>query len=175
MSRTTKRNLIVIVVAVLLSVFVATLIGTMTNGFEDTFNPEEWNKKDVNTDNLISKDSYLIRTQSYEQGLEVEVKDNGLIKVTGENKDAETMQIDICKVTLPAGTYTFSSGVNGTSASKYYLKAGDYYADFNNNTFTLTQETELTVSIFVLKGEEVNCTFAPVIVPGEEEGSFFVK
>ena len=174
MSRTTKRNLIVIIVAVLAAVFISTLIGTMTNGFEDVFNPEEWNRKDVNTDNFISKENYLIKTMSYPNGLEVTVKDNGLIRVTGENKDSENAVIEICKVTLPAGTYTFTSGDSGTSASKYYLKAGDYYADFNNNTFTLAEETELTVSISVLKGEEVSATFSPVIVEGEKEGSFFI-
>ena len=174
MSKTTKRNIIVIIVAVLVAVFISTIIGSVSNGYKDILNPSEWNKKEVNNANFIAAENYFIKTQSYEQGIEVEVKDNGLIKVNGENKDDETVQIDICTVTLPAGTYTFTSGVSGTSASKYYLKAGNYYADFNNNTFTLEEDTELTVSLFVLKGEEVNATFAPVIVPGEVEGSFFI-
>ena len=174
MSRTTKRNLIVIAVAVLVAVFIATLIGTITNGFEDIFNPSEWNKKDVNTKNYIKAENYSIKSLSYTEGIEVEVKDNGTIHVSGTNKDSKTLEIEICKVTLPAGTYTFSSGVSSTAASKYFLKAGDYYADFNNNTFTLSQETELTVSLSILKGEELNKTFAPVIVQGKDEGSFFV-
>ena len=174
MSKTTKRNIIVIIVAVLVAVFISTLIGSLSNGYEDLFEPSKWNKGDINTENFISKEHYLIKTTSFEEGIEVVVDSDGLIKVNGENKSDSTFTADICTITLPAGTYTFTSGVAGTSASKYYLKAGDYYADFNNNTFELEEETELTVVLNVLKGETINTIFAPVIVEGEEEGSFYL-
>lgn len=173
MSRRAKR-IITIVGCVLATVFLVSLIGNLTNGFEDLFNPSEWGAKELNPDNYIKADIYTIKDTSDPSGIDIKVNDNGLITAKGENKLESDFTVDICKVTLPAGTYTFTSGVSGTSASKYYLKAGEYTADFNNNTFVLSQETELTVSLVVRAGENINATFSPVIVSGEDEGSFYI-
>lgn len=172
MSKTAKR-VILILCCILATVFLVSIIGSVTNGFDDLFNPSEWNAKEINQDNLIKKSLYTISTESHPEGIDVTVNDDGLIRVKGENKTDEDFSLDICTVSLPAGKYTFTSGVAGCSASKYYLIAGTYYADFNNNTFELTTETELTVSMIVKPGEKISTTFSPVIVPGEESGSFY--
>ena len=174
MSKTTKRNIILVVVAVLLAVFVSTIIGTLSNGYENIDDPASWGQKDINPDNLIKVADYSINTQSLESGIDIVVDDDGRIKVQGENKTTSDVTVEIVKVTVPAGTYTFTSGVSSTSASKYFLKANGYYADFNNNTFELASETTLTISLNVKAGEELNVTFAPVLVAGDEAGTFYI-
>lgn len=174
MSRTTKR-IVTIISLVLLTVFLVAIIGNVTNGFDSLFKPDEWGKKELNPDNLI-KLPYLLETEktvSMEEGVEITVNDDGSIKVKGENKTTSDIEVEICKVKLAAGTYTFTSGVNGCSASRYYLKAGNHYADFNTNTFILSAEEELTVKLVIKPDESINVTFKPVIVAGEKSGSFY--
>ena len=49
-----------------------------------------------------------------------------------------------------------------------------YYADFGSNTtFTVVSETEATINIYINDKVEVNQTFSPVLVAGEDEGDFF--
>lgn len=174
MSKTTKR-IITIAALLLVTVFLVAIIGNLTNGFDNLFKPEEWGKQEVNPDNFIKVDAYTIeKEQSMPEGIDINVNDDGTIKVKGENKTTENIVVEICKVNLKAGTYTFTSGVNGCSASKYYLQAGQYYADFNNNTFPLPTDSELAVNIVVTPGESINVTFKPVLVAGEKAGSFYV-
>ena len=173
MSKMTKR-IITIAALLLVTVFLVAIIGNLTNGFDNLFKPDEWGKKEVNPNNLIKAATYTIETNSMPEGIDITVSDEGEIKVKGENKTTDNIVVEICKVNLKAGTYTFTSGVNGCSASKYYLQAGQYYADFNNNTFPLPTDSELTVNLVVTPGESINVTFKPVLVAGEEAGSFYV-
>ena len=179
MSRTTKRNLIVIAVAVLVAVFVSTLIGTLTNGFEDIKLGKE-----VNSDNLIQVDEESIELNNAPGTLpeklssyyDVNVSRKGVVTIDGENEnDSEEQYIILWSSDELDGTYTFDCDVEGTFRGEVAICTADTtYEIIENNTFTATKGTTYYAVIIVSAGQKVDASFYPVLVEGEEKGSFYL-
>lgn len=179
MKKKTLINTLIIVGCTLLCIFVLCMIGRVSNGTFDIFNTDEWELRSVNEDNLIKVDSYDVKDLNTGLGYTIDVTDDGQIKVSGENETEEAQQIKVQELTLAKGTYTFTSGVKGTSKAGYNMAIviGEktYYADFGtDSTFTLDAEATATVYINIGAKTECNVTFSPVLVEGEEAGDFFV-
>ena len=171
------NKILTIIICLVVGVFLASMVGFMTNGFDK--DKDNWGVTQLNDDNYFKVDNYVIKDQNSGDGYEIDVSDKGEIKVTGKNESGAAVTHQIQQITLPAGTYTFTSGVNGCSKIGYnlYLDNGSettYYADFGNNTFTVAAEDTFMVYLSIGKDVEVNCTFKPVLVSGESAGDFFV-
>ena len=171
------KKAIIIIVCLVVGVFLTSMVGFMTGGFDR--NQDNWGVTQLNKDNYFNVDDYVIKDQNSGDGYVIEVSDKGEIEVTGKNESGAAVTVEIQTITLQKGTYTFTSGVNGTSKNGYYLYLSDtnsttYYADFGNNTFTLSAETTLKAYISIGKDTEVNKTFKPVLVSGEAAGDFYV-
>ncbi len=134
-----------------------------------------------NPDNLLKVDDTYIKSQKTNYGLEIDVDDNGVIKLEGNTSANEELVVQT--VTLPAGTYTIS-GIEKPNIAKMTLAAkvdgNSYYAGLSNDTFTLEAEKAVTIVINVQTGEGdektidyVNRTIKPVLVKGEEIGDFY--
>ena len=134
-----------------------------------------------NPDNLIKFDENYIRDTKTNYGLEVKVDDNGVIKLKGETTSNEELIIQT--VTLPAGQYTIS-GIAKPNLAKMVLRATwgageEAFADLGSATFTLEEETDVTVSIVIHGSEDENTiewanrTIKPVIVKGDTAGDFY--
>ena len=172
----TKDKIIIIIVCVLLTFALCTLFGFLTNG---TWNVNDMELRSVNEDNLIKVDSYDVEDLNTGLGYTIDVTENGQIKISGENETEESQQIKVQELTLAKGTYTFSSGVKGTSKNGYNMAIvigeNTYYADFGtDSTFTVEEEATVTVYINIGAKTECNVTFSPVLIEGEEAGDFFV-
>ena len=171
------KKAIIIIVCVVVGVFLTSMIGFMTSGFDkDTDN---WGVTQLNEDNYFKVEDYVIKDQNSGDGYQIDVSDKGEIKVTGTNESEAAVTVEIQTITLPAGTYTFTSGVNGTSKNGYYLYLDNadgsiIYADFGDNTFTLSAEDTFKVYLSIAKDAEVNKTFKPVLIKGETAGDFYV-
>ncbi|MBQ7906811.1 MAG: hypothetical protein IJ309_02425 [Clostridia bacterium] len=168
-----------IALAVVISVVVISVIGFASKGSFDFSDTENWAIQSPNANNLLKVDAYEVKDLNTGLGYTIDVTDDGQIKVSGTNNTEESQQIEVQDVTLAAGTYTFSSGAKGTSLSGYNMSividGNTYYADFGSNTtFTLEAEATGTVYINIVAKVEVNKTFSPVLVPGEEVEDFFV-
>ena len=92
-----------------------------------------------NPDNLIKFDENYIRDTKTNYGLEVNVDDNGVIKLKGETTSNEELIVQT--VTLPAGQYTIS-GIAKPNLAKMVLRATlgageEAFADLGSATFTL--------------------------------------
>lgn len=171
------KKVITIIVCLVVGVFLTSMVGFMTNSFDT--NKDNWGIAQLNEDNFINVDDYVIKDQNSGDGYSIDVSDKGEIKVTGKNESGAAVTLEIQQITLPAGTYTFTSGVNGTSKNSYhlYLDNGEettYYADFGTNTFTISAEDTFKIYLSIAKDAEVNKTFKPVLVKGETAGDFYV-
>lgn len=137
--------------------------------------------RERNPENLIKFDENYIRDTKTNYGLEVNVDDNGVIKLKGQT--ARNEELIVQTVTLPAGEYTIS-GIAKPNLAKMVLRATwgageEALAGLDSATFILEEETEVTVSI-VINGsldddaiELVNRTIKPVIVEGDTPGNFY--
>lgn len=141
------------------------------------------NSRQRNDDNLIKVDDTYIQSQKTNYGLEVTVENDGTIKLKGNTSANEELPVQT--LTLPAGTYTIS-GINKVDLSKMTLCAkwgGNVaHAGTGSETFTLENETEVTISIIIEAAEDGESTIAfenriirPVLVEGEEPGEFYAK
>ena len=55
------------------------------------------------------------------------------------------------------------------------LEGVDKPADFTGNTFTVVEDTEVVITLHIAEGTEINATVYPVIVKGDEAGTYFAK
>ena len=176
LSKKTKNTLLILLIIVG-TVILTGLLGFASNGFTET-NPDNWELYSVNKSNYFAVDDYIVKTQNSGNGYTVTVDDYGQIKLSGKNESAKAAEIAIQEITLPAGTYTFSSGANGTSVQGYNMclknDTKTIYADFGtDSTFTLEAETTFTAYINIGSEKTCNTTFAPVVISGKEKGTFF--
>lgn len=137
--------------------------------------------KNVNSDNLIdvTADDY-IRSQNTARGVEIDVKDDGVIKLSGKATSAHSVKV--ATVTLKPGTYTLS-GVPDPEINKMGLRAtyGDGIvcnAGTESATFTLTQEEMVTITLYWAEDYSFgwlnpNSTIKPVLVEGDKVGEFY--
>lgn len=171
------KHVFIIIGCILVAVFLSTMIGFATNGHDR--NEDNWGITQVNKDNFFKSADYTIMTKNTGDGYNVTVSDKGEIKVTGKNESGTLAKLEVQRLTLPAGTYTFTSGASGTSKSGYHMYLTDgtntIYADFDQNTFTVSAEASYTAYISIADECEISSTFKPVLVKGEEEGSFYVS
>lgn len=178
MSRRTRNIILSVVCSVLICTALITLIGKWTDGSFDVVSEL---RGDRNEENLIPLGSYVIKTKKLSNGLEIEVDEDGVIKVSGKaTADYEDV---IATVTLEPGTYTI--GGYATDLSKAGLKAvvdgASYYSGMSNDvdgeTFTVTETTSVQIKLFVEK--DANFVFAtkfePTLASGKTVIPFYSK
>ena len=167
---------IIIIIAVVLGIAAISSLAVFTDGFKT------WDIREVNEDNLVNVSIYDDTLEDKrEDGIKVEVDENGVIEVTGENETNADVTINVCEVTLNKGEYTFGSSAK-TDKKEYYMTLSNSdstivindYDDVDDRTFKVDTETTFTLSIVVKSGEEIDVTFKPVLVEGDKEGKFFV-
>lgn len=171
-----KRKLLGVLKIVALSLVAATLLGVglfaFSGGFADAFG------KDRNKNNLITMDTTYIKTHNTNRGVEIDVDENGVIKLSG--KATSDYSVKVASVKLAAGTYTIS-GLNEPDLNEFYMyvqhSGGQAISGTNGATFTLNAEE--TVTVYLEWADEYNfnlfnkSTVRPVIVEGKEAGSFY--
>lgn len=167
---------LIIIIAVVLGIAAISSLAVFTDGFKS------WDIREVNEDNLINVSIYDDTLEDKrEDGIKVEVDENGVIEVTGENETEEDVSIKVCDITLEKGEYTFGSSAK-TDKKEYYMTLSNSdtsiviydYDDVDDRTFEVDTETTFTLSIVVMAEEEIDVTFKPVLVEGDKEGKFFV-
>ena len=170
-------SLVVIAVALCMGIFVA------TDNLADV--------SLLNPDNLIkvgeAKDGGNIKLVSKNQsnGLKIDVDEKtGAVKISGDTKKAaDPDSLLYASVELQAGTYCLTSGYKNTSVSSVYMTAeaggqelckADMADEGPDGVFTLTEAAVVDIYIHVANAEyDSAVTLRPVLVPGEEKGSFF--
>ena len=169
-------------------IVVMALIGNMTKGFT-TFDPDEMDLSNVNENNLITVDAYT--KDSYKTNTDVVIKQkDGVLTLSGKpSKDGTGVSEVLGTVTLPAGTYTFTTGKDGendkTNPEKYYMYLdggttvilGDSdvaFDSFKGNPFTLESETTFAITLRVMPGVDVDgVKLYPAVFEGDEAEGFF--
>ncbi len=137
--------------------------------------------KERNPDNMIvfeDNDTY-IKTQDTNEGVEIDVDDNGVITLKG--KATSGYELTVAQVTLEPGTYTISGCDNTSSDFRMYVKYNvtDVAISGNedNDTFTISEEQTVSVKITWKEdynfGKLVGTKIKPVIVEGKEIGDFY--
>ena len=170
-----KKPAGIITIAVLIAVGVSAIFGALTNGFQ------EFDIRKPNPDNIINVEQYNDALDAErEDGLTVEVDEDGAIKVSGKNKTESDVVIAVQEVTLEVGKYTISSGAKGTGDETYFLSIvngeEEVIADTEeDSTIAITaNDTTCTINITICAGESVDVTFYPVLVEGTNAANFYV-
>ena len=189
MSRTTKRNIIIIVVAVLAAVFVSTLIGTLSHGYDDIFEPSNWGNQ-RNPDNLImvSEDDVICNIGAgpgevnLNEYFDVSVNGKGVVSIDGDGAKEDDLSIVLWSSDkLAAGTYTFSCETKGTFNGNINIctfsdgPSFSQYIPVDDDTFTVTAGTTYYLVVTAEAGQEIDATFKPVLVSGDKAGSFYAE
>lgn len=140
-----------------------------------------------NEENLVhSLDEYEGKSGTDGNGLLWTVKKDGSVHCKGQitNKDLDEATFVLGTVEIvDKGFYTLTGAAEG-SKSTFYIKA-EYeddagnlitiYSDFDGECTSLTQldaGTEVTITIVVKSGVEIDQTFKPTFVLGEVAGKF---
>lgn len=166
------------IVLLILAVTAISVIVTWTNGFTD------FEIKELNPDNLLNASKYYSTlADKRSDGLKVDVDDDGVITIDGENKTDDDVPLVVAILTLEKGEYTISSSARGTGTKTYYmqLRYGEGETetviiadDGEDSTFELEAATQCYVEIIVCAGEKIDATFKPVIVSGDMAGRFYI-
>ena len=155
------------------AIFVLALIGgIITFAFSNGF------LRDRNEENLISLEGYIVDQKDL-YGIELDVKDDGAIKIKGDTK--ENVDFLIQSVELEAGTYTLSGiedpNLGIITLNARYGNGGVAYAGDTSATFTLSEKTTVSIYLSVVESEEgisyVNRTIRPCLVEGQTAGDFY--
>ena len=177
---------------ILIAVTLTGIVSVRTDGFND---PGALVTRQLNEDNLLKigdEGNYTYdagKTIRESNGLNVTFNDNGSVTVNGDTStEFAATDYTIATVTLPAGTYTLTSGKNGVSTTSTtrgiwlsvnnadnntVLCNGDFGGAETNGTFTLEAETTVDIVLNVYSGEYNSVTVYPVLVKGEEAGGFY--
>ena len=177
--KTGKRVwLSVAIVSILVSVFLAGLIGKMSDGFQK--DPADWQLRDRNENNLIAADA-LLEEFDNGNGFTVKRNDDGTLTVNGKNESEDPQEIVLGTIELEPGTYTFTTGKDGknkAATNQYFNMAlvnGNtvHTADFGG-TITVTTKTTYTVRL-TLGGEKsfTYRTLYPTLVTGDKAEGFY--
>lgn len=160
----------IFVAGVLLSAFFAGIGGKSNSIFD----------KELNEDNLIKVENYVIENEKTDIGLDINVnEDTGVIKFSGIAERDYTAVV--AQVELEAGTYTISGFDNSTKGRCYLGVLYDVdqiaMSGSKTQTFTLEQSQTVTVQIVVSKDANFNIltasTFKPCLVSGDKVGSIY--
>lgn len=114
-------------------------------------------------------------------GITATAKKDGSIVVKGENKSSGNITVEVEKVELKAGTYSLWGASKGSNVTYYMMatyvndlgSAATVVADFTGNSFTISVDQTVTVSIVICPDAEVNATIRPVLCAGVEEVDFY--
>lgn len=183
---------IAFILAVVLCVTVTGIVSVRTDGFNDMGGLVT---ADLNEDNILKigdggnykyEGGKAIREDN---GLIVSFADNGSVTVRGDiENESSTFDYEIATVTLPAGTYTLTSGRNGASSTASVKSVwltvrnadtdaeickGDFGGIDTDGTFTLDAETQVEIMLNVYPAEYSGYTVYPVLVKGSEAGGFY--
>lgn len=169
----TLRNIAIGVCICFAATFGASLVGFATNGFTEK-DPTVWFEKQLNPDNLIKVDDYLIEDgQDDGNGVKVKIDENGVIKLNGTaQKDVE---YHLCDVVLEPGEYTIS-GIKSDVKSGLKVTGANLEAKAGTSGATFTVEYVQTVSISIYVAEDTfsfNRTIEPCLVSGDAAGSIY--
>lgn len=178
--RTKNTSLWIVIGIVVVSMLVLGFIGNITGGFQN-FEAEYIREKlyPVNKDNFY-QDSTITNMQlqegAFSNGLTVTKNANGSITVEG--KASSDVKMPICTVSLANGGYYTITALENFIPDTCYVSVEygetSVNADFSDTrTINLTGATDLKLYFNVDKGTTVNVTLYPVIVSGNEAGSFF--
>ncbi len=165
---------IIIIIAVVLGIAAISSLAVFTDGFT------EWDIRDVNPDNLIKVENYSSTLDARRtDGLKVYFDEDGAITVDGENSGTTDIKIEVATITLAKGQYTFGTSARGVDDKTYYmsLETTDLNImadDGEDSTFIVDTETEFVIYIVVCAGEKIDTTFKPVLVTGDDVGSFYI-
>lgn len=173
-----KAKHIVILIACILGLFaLVALFGLATDGFRTV---SDMSLTKVNPDNLIKLESYVVTEIEDDKatGYTLEITDDGLIKISGENESETATKIAVQNVSLQATEYYFSSGAS-VDKDKYIvtIENADGSVVFDNKdegVIEIETADTYTVYINIEPGVEINETFSLVLVEGSEKASFFV-
>jgi len=134
-------------------------------------------KRERNSHNLIGLKDMVITDEVTGNGIDIDVRDDGSIKVKGTSTSGDSREV--ATVTLAAGTYTLS-GVKKPDKLNYTLYVEilgqQYHAGTSSATFTLETETDVTVIFQWGKDYKVplaNRVIYPCIVEGKVAGDFY--
>ena len=158
---------------------------------DDFKNPLGIFNRELNPQNILAATDDGVTYKDIEarpdNGLLIDVKDNGSIKISGKTIDGVTSdyKVELKEVELPVGSYTLSSGyassgpVNVRMVAEYNDNgvAKTVTADFGTakGTFTLTSNTVVTISIIIPAADYTAnpVTLYPVLVAGNTAGDFY--
>ena len=176
MKKSTKKTLIIVVIAMAATM----LLGFATSGFTN------WNKDDmkaqfekqVNPDNFYTVECLTDNLKANDgNGVYFEIdEETGAIVADGVAQD--DYEVEFATVKLNKGKYTITAIEDASYASIYVDgKIGDTQVkvDFTGNTFDVAGDnTTLTLTLHIVKGTKLNnVKILPVIVSGEEAGDFY--
>ena len=156
---------------------VMTGISYATKGFTKT----SWFDNTRNPDNLIVLDDSYIKTMDTNRGVEIDVKEDGTIKLSGEASSDYT--VVVATVNLEPGKYTFS-GMDDPVIPDCYLYltygvAGQAIAGTENATFELDSAQNVVIKLTWKEGTKFNWLnvnkIQPVLVEGTKSGSFYAE
>lgn len=122
--------------------------------------------------NYIAKSANLIKSndvpETTESGITYKIENGIIYLISGTATVNKNVRVAL--LTLPAGTYYFKSfGVTGSNSTYFsYLQAGDLIRySYNNRSFTLSEETQVSYYFAVRAGTSVsNLQFKDMLVSG---------
>ena len=181
------KKLGTILLCVALSIGALTAIARWTDGSYDIVSQIRGER---NADNLLTVENYTIEKNkngdmegATKYGVTYKVKDDGRIALSGKNnynaeKDVEVQYVPFASVTLKAGTYTISGyeKAQANTLGIYAMVGSTEYSEAGETTFTITQETTVTVGFYIYNGVSTyGKVLYPVLVSGSEAGEFYTK
>lgn len=173
-TKRTWKTIGILLLAIIGVTFLTSSVGFMSGGFMES-NPLEWMERDLNPDNLIKVDQYLIKDDHDDnKGIELSVDDNGVIKMNGKATSDNTFTI--VEVDLLPGTYTIS-GLKSTDNYGLMVVGGTQInAKSGGSSATFTVETAQRVAVQLYVKEDTRVfykTVRPVLVMDKDPGSFY--
>ena len=181
-----KKTVVWCIVAALLTALLVGVFANVTDGFRN-WDTDTWFEGERNPENLLKLTCYNEERVYNADGLNIEINADGSITFvqTEDAKDGEPVLYEFAKVTLNAGTYTYTGSPDGTS--KTYKLVADYPLDDNGTTvrvnadntdectFTRHERTEVSFILFiadeyVTTGETVH----PTLSLGDEAIDFYL-
>jgi hypothetical protein len=165
---------------VLAAVLCCAVLGGLSSGFTN-WDTESWFDKEANPDNLIKVENYLIQTEEGTQGIDIDVDEKGVIKLSG--KATEDFEEAVVTLNLTPGTYTLG-GMNsqkGKSGLKIEYNGITHYAGIDSETegetFTISEdEGTVTATVYVFVDDDKSAPLLPIkptLAKGDEEISFW--
>lgn len=173
----TLRNVGICILAVLLAVMAVSYIAKRTNGLKDNITWDKITSKVRNDDNLFKTDNYTLISYNVGNGIKVVANDDGSITINGELQGENDVTIEVGTVSLPAETYSLSTGWNNASLYTGYMKLVDAtaYHNFDFGTSVTYSETTAGTIYLVIKPEVKfnNVTLYPVVSEGTVAVDFY--